>query len=92
MKNADICDYALTLPFAKTDFKAEWQASRLLLDGKMFGLLGTNKAGNPILTVKLLPEDGELLREQYEAITSGYYMNKTHWNSIDLLSDQVSDN
>ena len=57
----------------------------------MFGLLGTNKAGNRILTVKLRPEDGELLREQYVAITPGYYMNKIHWNSIDLLSDQISD-
>lgn len=91
MQNDDICNYALTLSGAKTDYKAEWSANRLLLDDKMFGLLGTNKTGNRILTVKLLPEDGELLREQYEAVTPGYYMNKTHWNSIDLLSKQVSD-
>ena len=91
MENTEICAYATTLPNAKTDYKGEWGANRLLLDDKMFGLLGTNKAGTRILTLKLLPEDGELLREQYEAITPGYYMNKTHWNSIDLLSDQVSD-
>lgn len=91
MENTEICAYATTLPNAKTDYKAEWGANRLLLDDKMFGLLGTNKAGTRILTLKLLPEDGELLREQYEAITPGYYMNKTHWNSIDLSSDQVSD-
>ena len=91
MENTEICAYAITLPNAKTDYKVEWGANRLLLDDKMFGLLGTNKAGERILTLKLLPEDGELLREQYEAITPGYYMNKTHWNSINLLSDQVSD-
>ncbi|HCN74520.1 MmcQ/YjbR family DNA-binding protein [Pseudolactococcus plantarum] len=91
MENTEICAYATTLPNAKTDYKAEWGANRLLLDDKMFGLLGTNKVGTRILTLKLLPEDGELLREQYEAITPGYYMNKTHWNSIDLSSDQVSD-
>lgn len=91
MENTEICAYATTLPNAKTDYKAEWGANRLLLDDKMFGLLGTNKIGTRILTLKLLPEDGELLREQYEAITPGYYMNKTHWNSIDLSSDQVSD-
>ena len=91
MENTEICAYATTLPNAKTDYKAEWGANRLLLDDKMFGLLGTNKAGTRILTLKLLPEDGELLREQYAAITPGYYMNKTHWNSIDLSSDQVSD-
>ena len=91
MENTEICAYATTLPNAKTDYKAEWGANRLLLDDKMFGLLGTNKAGTRILTLKLLPEDGELLREQYAAIIPGYYMNKTRWNAIHLLSDQVSD-
>ena len=32
-----------------------------------------------------------MLREQYEAIVPGYYMNKLHWNSIDLLANQVPD-
>ena len=36
------------------------------------------------------PEDGELLREQYAEIVPGYYMNKVHWNSIDLAG-QVPD-
>ena len=42
MENTEICAYATTLPNAKTDYKAEWGANRLLLDDKMFGLLGTN--------------------------------------------------
>src|SRR5574337_1858366 len=91
MKETDICTYAETFSSAHTDFKAEWGATRLLLDDKMFGMLGQDKSGKRILTVKLKPEDGELLREQYEAIVPGYYMNKLHWNSIDLLANQVPD-
>ena len=56
----------------------------------MFGMLGQDKSGKRILTVKLKPEDGELLREQYAEIVPGYYMNKVHWNSIDLAG-QVPD-
>jgi predicted DNA-binding protein (MmcQ/YjbR family) len=90
MKESEICKYARTFPAAKTDYKLEWEATRLLLDDKMFGMIGHDKSGKQILTVKLKPEDGELLREQYAEITPGYYMNKVHWNSIDLAG-QVPD-
>ena len=47
------------------------------------------------ITVQLKPFDGDFLRAQYKDIVPGYYMNKTHWNSIepdgevpdDLLKD-----
>ncbi|GHU46528.1 hypothetical protein FACS1894194_4270 [Bacilli bacterium] len=90
MKETEICAYAETFSAAHTDYKVEWGATRLLLDDKMFGMLGEDKTGKRILTVKLEPEDGELLREQYAEIVPGYYMNKVHWNSIDLAG-QVPD-
>lgn len=34
------------------------------------------------ITLKLDPAEGEFLREQYEDIIPGYYMNKMHWNSV----------
>ena len=34
------------------------------------------------ITLKLEPLEGDFLRQQYEDIIHGYYMNKTHWNSI----------
>lgn len=48
-----------------------------------------------LITLKLEPVEGQFLRQQYEDITPGYYMNKVHWNSIkadgnvpdDLLKD-----
>lgn len=49
------------------------------------------------ITLKLQPLEGEFLRNEYEDILPGYYMNKTHWNSVkadgnvpdDLLKDLV---
>ena len=34
------------------------------------------------ITLKLDPAEGDFLRGQYEDILPGYYMNKTHWNSV----------
>ena len=33
----------------------------------------------------------EELRATYKAIRPGYYTNKVHWNSIDLTSDEMSE-
>ena len=64
------------------DFKLEWDAFRFLLFHKMFAMLGYNKEREPILTLKLPPEEGAWYREEYDFITEGYYMNKVHWISI----------
>ncbi|MGL4820888.1 MAG: MmcQ/YjbR family DNA-binding protein [Bacilli bacterium] len=69
-------------PGATHDYKDEWQADRFLLTDKMFAMLGTNKEGTPIITLKCDPDKAVQLREEYPFITPGYYMNKTHWNSI----------
>lgn len=37
-----------------------------------------------IITVKLEISDGDFMRQQYEDIIPGYYMNKEHWSSIFL--------
>lgn len=60
------------------------------------GLLDSNN--NPhYITLKLKPDEGEFLRQQYSDIVPGYYMNKVHWNSVqadgevpdDLLKDML---
>ena len=62
----------------------------------MFAAVCMDSDGNPYyITLKLDPMEGDFLRKQYEDIIPGYYMNKTHWNSIradgevpgDLLKD-----
>jgi predicted DNA-binding protein (MmcQ/YjbR family) len=48
--------------------------------GKMF--CGTDISTFELINVKCNPEEAILLREKYEEVIPGYYMNKTHWNSI----------
>ena len=43
---------------------------------------------NSPLTINLKcdPEDAQLLRSQFSAISPGYHMNKEHWNTVMLDS------
>jgi predicted DNA-binding protein (MmcQ/YjbR family) len=53
--------------------------------GKIFAI--TNLTPPYSINLKCDPEKAVELRERYEAVTPGYHMNKTHWNTIDLESD-----
>ena len=77
-------EYCTAKQGALRDYKAEWDAVRYLLCGKMFAMCGSDKAGRALITLKLPPEEGEFLRRQYADIIPGYYMNKQHWNSVYL--------
>lgn len=80
--------YALSLPEVTEDLFAEnWISFRV--KGKWF-LLVQLDAPDPRVAVKLPPEEGESLREQYEGVTAAYHMNKTHWN--DFYLNRLPDN
>jgi predicted DNA-binding protein (MmcQ/YjbR family) len=51
--------------------------------GKMFALVGLGE-GAGVVTLKCEPDESEALRQEYPAITPGYYMNKRHWITLDL--------
>jgi predicted DNA-binding protein (MmcQ/YjbR family) len=76
--------YCLAKQGAIKEYKPEWDATRYMIGGKMFALQGCDAAGRALITLKLLPEDGDFLRRLYQDIIPGYYMNKTHWNSVYL--------
>lgn len=82
MDKQAIRDYCAAKPGAEWDYKAEWGAERCLVCGKMFVMLGGDKAGTPIVSLKCEPALARVLREQYADIIPGYYMNKEHWNSV----------
>lgn len=54
--------------------------------GKMFGLVSQMEE-KPRVTLKVSPDEGEVLIRQYESVTPGYYMNKRHWVTVTLPSD-----
>lgn len=74
----------VSMPGTSQDYQAEWDAVRYFVGDVMFAMRGENKVGESLLTVKLPPGDGEILRSRYPDIIPGYYMNKQHWNSIML--------
>lgn len=51
--------------------------------GKMFATAGLeNEEGR--MNLKCDPERSVTLRDEHEAITPGYHMNKKHWNTLAL--------
>lgn len=75
--------YLLAKPGVTKDFKPEWNWIRYHIGGKMFVSVCLDESGREVyITLKLEPLRGEFFREQYADVIPGYYMNKTHWNSI----------
>ena len=66
------------------EYKEEWRAYLLKVADKMFVLLGEDKEKKSIISLKCDPELAIQLRGEYDEIVPGYYLNKVHWNSIDL--------
>lgn len=75
-------EYCFNKKGGEKDFKEEWNATRYLIRGKMFVMKGGDKEGKAIITVKCEPSFSRFLRDEYEHIVPGYYMNKEHWNSV----------
>ncbi len=91
-----IDEYLLNKAGSAKDLQKDWNWIRYQIGGKMFAAVCLDENNVPIyITLKLEPEEGSFLRTQYKDIIPGYYMNKTHWNSImpdgevpdDLLKD-----
>ena len=83
MKYPWIDEYLLSKP-GVTKNSENWNWDRYMIGGKMFAAVCMDDATNQpyYITLKLEHLEGELLRQQYPDILPGYYMNKTHWNSV----------
>lgn len=85
-------DYLLSKAGVTKDLQADWNWIRYKIGDKMFAAICLSDDNNPVyITLKLEPSEGDFLRQQYEDIIPGYYMNKTHWNSI-KAEGEVPDN
>ena len=91
-----IYEYLLDKTGVTKDLQKDWNWIRFSIGGKMFAAICLGENDEPYyITLKLEPTEGDFLRQQYEDIIPGYYMNKMHWNSIkpdgkvpdDLLKD-----
>lgn len=84
MKYPWIDEYLLSKPGVTKNLQAEWNWVRYQIGDKMFAAVCLDdSSGKPVyITMKLDPVESEFLRQQYEDIIPGYYMNKTHWSSV----------
>jgi predicted DNA-binding protein (MmcQ/YjbR family) len=58
------------------------------VNGKIFALV--NLDGDLSINLKCDPVLAIELRERYSSVTSGYHMNKKHWNTV-LLDGSIPD-
>jgi len=82
--------YCRNKPGCVSEYVLAWDVTRYMLNGKFFVVIMQNPAKESIITLKLEPNYGHLLRLNHKEVTPGYHMNKRHWNSISLESN-VSD-
>ena len=83
MKYEWIDEYILKMPGVTKDLQKDWNWIRYQIGGKMFAAICLDDNDKPYyITLKLEPLEGDFWRKQYEDIIPGYYMNKTHWNSV----------
>lgn len=100
MTGDDIQKLALKIasqrPKAELDYPFGEEIPVYKIMGKVF-LLTSKLNGTIFVNLKVQPEYGEMLRDMYESIRTGYHMNKRHWISIyageqiteDLIADLV---
>ncbi|MCI8632624.1 MAG: hypothetical protein HFE64_03965 [Lachnospiraceae bacterium] len=83
MKYPWIDEYLLNKRGVTKDLQADWNWVRYKIGDKMFAAICLDAENRPYyITIKLKPETGDFLRQQYEDIIPGFYMNKQHWNSV----------
>ena len=83
MKYPWIDEYLLNKKGVAKDFQADWNWIRYHVGGKLFAAVCLDDNNETYyITLKLDPAEGAFWRGQYEDIIPGYYMNKTHWNSV----------
>lgn len=92
--------FLMAKPGVTRDFKAEWNWTRYMVGGKLFCAICHDEMGGAVyITMKLEPLRGEFLRATFSDVIPGYYMNKTHWNSVkangslpeDILHDMLEE-
>lgn len=83
MRYTWIDDFLMKKQGVTKDLQASWNWIRYQIGGKMFAAICLDENDNPYyITLKSEPTEGDFLRQKYKDIIPGYYMNKTHWNSI----------
>jgi predicted DNA-binding protein (MmcQ/YjbR family) len=77
-----IRDHCLKKKFVTEEFPFDEETLVFKVLGKMFLLTNINPPLS--INIKCDPETAVELRERYSAVTTGYHMNKKHWNTVEI--------
>ncbi len=75
--------FCLSLQEAEEGMPFDKKTLVFTIKGKMFSLTNSIETFE-LINVKCKPEEAIILRERFNAVIPGYYMNKKHWNSIKI--------
>lgn len=78
-------DYCISLPAVTEEFPFDNDTLVFKVAGKMFALTSLS---NPVsVNLKCDPEKALEYRAMYNAVSPGYHMSKTHWNTVHFNED-----
>jgi predicted DNA-binding protein (MmcQ/YjbR family) len=90
MRIDELYAYCLSKPGAWDDTPFGPDTLVFKVRKKMFGIVALER--EPVgIGLKCDPERGRDLRERYDGVTTGPYLNGKHWNLVLLRSDVPSD-
>ena len=92
MTRSELIEYCLTLPGSLEDYPFEDKNSTVMRhtsNRKWFALI-FERDNKLYINLKCDPFQADILRQTTKAVTSGWHMNKTHWNTV-MLDGDVSD-
>jgi len=89
VKASTLVKYLRAKPEAVEDYPFGPDAQVFKILGKMFALV-FHRAGKTCINLKCDPHQAIELRDVFSAVTPGYHMNKTHWNTV-LLDGSIPD-
>lgn len=84
----DFREYCISKKDVTEEFPFDEETLVFKVMGKMFALTDIDRFHS--VNLKCDPDRAIELREKYAAISSGYHMNKRHWNTV-LMDGSISD-
>jgi predicted DNA-binding protein (MmcQ/YjbR family) len=89
MKTGAIATYLMRYPETSEEQSFGPNVDVYKVAGKVFAIVSPEEEPSSI-SLKCDPVIALELREEYDAVTPGYHLNKDHWNTI-VLNDSVPD-
>jgi len=97
MTRQALIDFCLTFlsayedyPFYEITDPGTWTVMRHSTNKKSFALI-YERNGKLCVNLKCDPFEADFLRQAFEDVTSGWHMNKVHWNTVTLGGDVPED-